>query len=169
MQSVLKNKYVLYAVSALAVLNVLGYLSIGSMECLGVFAVTALVCQQYNKNMTICLLAAIFAANVIFGCGRIKENFVEGKCGCGKKGCSGKENFTEGAGAGDVDSNELSQKIKEVALKALGVECQDDAGCETGKCAAAANETVKKCIAAVEDATGSEEAVKETLKNLANM
>ena len=168
MQSVLKNKYVLYAVSALAVLNVLGYLSIGSMECLGVFAVTALVCQQYNKNMTICLLAAIFAANVIFGCGRIKENFAGG-CGCGKKGCSGKENFTEGAGAGDVDSNELSQKIKEVALKALGVECQDDAGCETGKCAAAANETVKKCIAAVEDATGSEEAVKETLKNLANM
>ena len=166
MQSVLKNKYVLYAVSALAVLNVLGYLSIGSMECLGVFAVTALVCQQYNKNMTICLLAAIFAANVIFGCGRIKENFA-GKCGCGKKGCSGKENFTEGAG--EDDSDELSQKIKEVALKALGVECQDDAGCETGKCAAAANETVKKCIAAVGEATGSEKAVNETLKNLANM
>ena len=60
MQNVLKNKYVLYAVSALAVLNVLGYLSIGSMECLGVFALTALVCQQYNKNMTVCLLAAIF-------------------------------------------------------------------------------------------------------------
>ena len=65
----------MYAVSALAVLNVLGYLSIGSMECLGVFALTALVCQQYNKNMTVCLLAAIFAANVVFGCGRIKENF----------------------------------------------------------------------------------------------
>jgi hypothetical protein len=78
MQNVLKNKYVLYAVSALAVLNVLGYLSIGSMECLGVFALTALVCQQYNKNMTVCLLAAIFAANVVFGCGRIKENFTEG-------------------------------------------------------------------------------------------
>ena len=78
LQNVLKNKYVLYAVSALAVLNVLGYLSIGSMECLGVFALTALVCQQYNKNMTVCLLAAIFAANVVFGCGRIKENFTEG-------------------------------------------------------------------------------------------
>ena len=77
LQNVLKNKYVLYAVSALAVLNVLGYLSIGSMECLGVFALTALVCQQYNKNMTVCLLAALFAANVVFGCGRIKENFVE--------------------------------------------------------------------------------------------
>ena len=48
------------------------------MECLGVFALTALVCQQYNKNMTVCLLAAIFAANVVFGCGRIKENFTEG-------------------------------------------------------------------------------------------
>ena len=78
LQNVLKNKYVLYAVSALAVLNVLGYLSIGSMECLGVFALTALVCQQYNKNMTVCLLAALFAANVVFGCGRIKENFENG-------------------------------------------------------------------------------------------
>ena len=101
LQSVLKNKYVLYAVSALAVINVLGYLSIGSMECLGVFALTALVCQQYQKNMTICLLAAIFAANILFGCGRIKENFVEGAgkkpsactvddmSGCDEAGCTG--------------------------------------------------------------------------------
>ena len=145
MQNVLKNKYVLYAVSALAVLNVLGYLSIGSMECLGVFALTALVCQQYNKNMTVCLLAAIFAANVVFGCGRIKENFTEG-------------------------ADEMKEKIEKVAKKALlGDECQDDDGCETGKCAAAANETVKKCIAAVGEATGSKAAVDETLKNLANM
>jgi len=98
LQNVLKNKYVLYAVSALAVLNVLGYLSIGSMECLGVFALTALVCQQYNKNMTVCLLAAIFAANVVFGCGRIKENFdgsrdcndTDNKCADGKTCKDGK-------------------------------------------------------------------------------
>ena len=122
MQNVLKNKYVLYAVSALAVLNVLGYLSIGSMECLGVFALTALVCQQYNKNMTICLLAAIFAANVIFGCGRIKENFA-GKCGCGKKGCSGKENFTEG-----VDS-----KISDAAKSILSGSDGCDPACAEGE------------------------------------
>ena len=84
LQGVLKNKYLLYAVSALAVINVLGYLSIGSMECLGVFALSALVCQQYQKNMTICLLVALFAANVVFGCGRIKENFTEGATGEGE-------------------------------------------------------------------------------------
>ena len=146
LQGVLKNKYLLYAVSALAVINVLGYLSIGSMECLGVFALTALVCQQYQKNMTICLLAAIFAANVVFGCGRIKENFTEG--------------------AGDKD---LKGKVGEVARKALGIECEEDSGCDSGNCAAAAGETVKKCIAAVGEATGSEEAVKATLEELANM
>ena len=75
LQGVLNNKYVLYVVAALAVVNVVGYLSIGSMECLGVFAITALVCQQYCKNMTMCLLGALFVANVVFGCGRIKENF----------------------------------------------------------------------------------------------
>lgn len=75
MKSLLKNKYVLYAVSALAAINVLGYLSIGSVECLAVFAASVLACQQYNKNMIVCLLVALFAANVVFGCGRIKENF----------------------------------------------------------------------------------------------
>jgi len=143
MQSVLKNKYVLYAVSALAVLNVLGYLSIGSMECLGVFAVTALVCQQYNKNMTICLLAAIFAANVIFGCGRIKENFGLSKCGCGKKGC-GKENFTEGttpspedvAGAVDdagkkaVEEGADPTQVAEVCSATALAACKDKETCE---------------------------------------
>ena len=65
MQNVLKNKYVLYAVSALAVLNVLGYLSIGSMECLGVFALTALVCQQYNKNMTAYCPLSLYLAAIV--------------------------------------------------------------------------------------------------------
>ena len=97
LQGVLKNKYLLYAVSALAVINVLGYLSIGSMECLGVFALTALVCQQYQKNMTICLLAAIFPANVVFGCGRIKENFTEGA--------------SEDGGAATTSTNPQAQQV----------------------------------------------------------
>jgi len=110
LQNVLKNKYVLYAVSALAVLNVLGYLSIGSMECLGVFALTALVCQQYNKNMTVCLLAALFAANVVFGCGRIKENFVEAM------------ESNDGPTPDDVEtaSNTAGQAAAEATMKATG-------------------------------------------------
>ena len=117
LQNVLKNKYVLYAVSALAVLNVLGYLSIGSMECLGVFALTALVCQQYNKNMTVCLLAAIFAANVVFGCGRIKENF-DGSRPCGddnkcEDGQTCKDGKCEVAAAAAVDAKNAGATDKE--------------------------------------------------------
>ena len=126
MQNVLKNKYVLYAVSALAVLNVLGYLSIGSMECLGVFALTALVCQQYNKNMTVCLLAAIFAANVVFGCGRIKENF-DGSKPCGEDnkcedGKTCKDGNCEVAGKAAVDAKNSGATDEEAVAhgKAVG-------------------------------------------------
>ena len=125
MQNVLKNKYVLYAVSALAVLNVLGYLSIGSMECLGVFALTALVCQQYNKNMTVCLLAAIFAANVVFGCGRIKENFTEGA-----------ENEAEKKNMVDAASDAASKAAGDAVMEKTGnaVAAQDAANDAASQC-----------------------------------
>ena len=137
MQSVLKNKYVLYAVSALAVLNVLGYLSIGSMECLGVFALTALVCQQYQKNMTICLLAAIFAANVVFGCGRIKENFTEGALGGGKSEEPTNSEISAVAGEGE-NNGDLPTGSKEVVDACIGKaqeECNESCSWKNGKCA----------------------------------
>ena len=77
-----KNKYVLYAVLALAVINIVGYVAVGSMECLGVFAVTAFVCYQYQKNIAICLLAAMFVANFLIGCGKVKENFTSSEKNC---------------------------------------------------------------------------------------
>lgn len=121
LQGILKNKYVLYAVSALAVVNVLGYLSIGSMECLGVFALAALVCQQYTKNMTVCLLGAIFAANVIFGCGRIKENF---------------EGLMEGAVPG-VDPEEVAGVVHdEVKAKVIASGGDPKTAAEVADCAA---------------------------------
>lgn len=121
MKSLLKNKYVLYAVSALAAINVLGYLSIGSVECLAVFAASVLACQQYNKNMIVCLLVALFAANVVFGCGRIKENF-EGMSGKHKKELKDAERDVEKAGH-DVDKFEkdhpdASKAIGEAAVRA---------------------------------------------------
>jgi len=128
LQNVLKNKYVLYAVSALAVLNVLGYLSIGSMECLGVFALTALVCQQYNKNMTVCLLAAIFAANVVFGCGRIKENFTEGNAAepSAPQVASAVETAGKKAAEEGADPTQVAEVCSATALHA----CKDKDACE---------------------------------------
>ena len=128
LQNVLKNKYVLYAVSALAVLNVLGYLSIGSMECLGVFALTALVCQQYNKNMTVCLLAAIFAANVVFGCGRIKENFTEGNSH--EPSAPEVARAVETAGKKAVAGGATEDEVVEVCSATALAACKDKETCE---------------------------------------
>lgn len=71
----LKNQYLGYAALALAAVNLLGYASVGSMGCIGVFVVAAYVANMYTKNRTVDILIALFVANVVFGCGRIKENF----------------------------------------------------------------------------------------------
>jgi len=77
--ALLKNKYVCYAIYALAALNVLGYVSTKSWECLALFAATTYSVKCYAKNVVLAVLAGLFVANFVFGCGRVKENFVEGK------------------------------------------------------------------------------------------
>tara|TARA_X000000950_G_C13675196_1_gene561609 strand:- start:207 stop:665 length:459 start_codon:yes stop_codon:yes gene_type:complete len=69
----LKNKYVCYALMVLAAVNVLGYVSVKAWECVVLFAVTAYGVKMMSKNLTLALLAAMFAANYLFGCGRVKE------------------------------------------------------------------------------------------------
>lgn len=71
---VLKNKYVCYAVYALAVVNVLGYLGMKSYECLALFGLSAYSANCYCKNKVCAILAGLFVANFVFGCGRLKEN-----------------------------------------------------------------------------------------------
>ena len=56
---ILKNKYFLYVVLALAIINVLGYLSSKRFDCIAVFVVTGLLCTYFSKNMTVNLLIAI--------------------------------------------------------------------------------------------------------------
>ena len=56
---ILKNKYFLYVVLALALINVLGYLSAKRFDCIAVFVVTGLLCSYFSKNMTVNLLVAI--------------------------------------------------------------------------------------------------------------
>tara|TARA_B110000008_G_C16823266_1_gene505525 strand:- start:85 stop:507 length:423 start_codon:yes stop_codon:yes gene_type:complete len=71
------NKIVKYVFLALAVLNVVGYLSTGSYECFLVFAVAYALTDNYCKNQSCSILGALFAANFVWGCGRVKESFVE--------------------------------------------------------------------------------------------
>ena len=72
-----KNKYVFYAAAVFAVLNVLGYVSMRSWECVVMFAAVAYATKCYAKNDTVAILAGIFVSNFIFGCNRVKEGFKE--------------------------------------------------------------------------------------------
>ena len=69
--ALLKNKYVCYAVMALAVVNVLGYVSERSYECLALFVASAYSIKCYRKSDTVGLLGGLFVANFLFGCGRV--------------------------------------------------------------------------------------------------
>lgn len=77
LQKIIKNKYLYYAACALAAINLLGYISQGSMECILLFAVGTYAANHFTKNRTLDIFVGLFAANVLFGCGRIKEGMVE--------------------------------------------------------------------------------------------
>tara|TARA_B100000795_G_scaffold265108_1_gene246487 strand:+ start:2869 stop:3384 length:516 start_codon:yes stop_codon:yes gene_type:complete len=80
----INNKIVLYVVVAFATLNVLGYFSMRSWECIVLFSATAYSVNCYGKNMTVGLLAGLFVSNFVFGCNRVKENFEEAMRPVGK-------------------------------------------------------------------------------------
>lgn len=75
--AVLKNKYLFYALAVLATLNVIGYASVKAYECLALFLLAGYGMHCYCKNKSLAILAALFVANFVFGCGRVKEGFTE--------------------------------------------------------------------------------------------
>ena len=72
-EKLLKNKFLYYAALGLAALNVLGYVTQGSMTCILAFGVTYYCTHSYTKNRTLDIFAGLFVANILFGCGRVKE------------------------------------------------------------------------------------------------
>jgi len=71
----LKNKYLYYAAVALMVINVLGYVSLGSIECVLALGGAAYLANHFTKNRTVDIFIGLFVSNVLFGCGRLKEGF----------------------------------------------------------------------------------------------
>ena len=72
-----KNQYVFYFFVILAVINLLGYLSMRSWECMVMFAAVAYSTRCYVKNDTLAILAGLFVSNFVFSCNKMKENFEE--------------------------------------------------------------------------------------------
>ena len=77
-EKIIKNKYLYYAACVLAAINLLGYVSQGSMECIIVFGIATYAAHHFTKNRAVDIFAGLFASNILFGCGRIKEGFHTG-------------------------------------------------------------------------------------------
>ena len=48
-----------------------------SMECVLVFGAASYAANHFTKNRALDIFIGLFVANVLFGCGRVKEGFVE--------------------------------------------------------------------------------------------
>lgn len=74
---IIKNKYLYYAACALAGINLLGYVTMSSMECILLFVAATYSANHFTKNRTLDIFIGLFVANVLFGCGRIKEGMTQ--------------------------------------------------------------------------------------------
>ena len=98
---IIKNKYLYYAACALAGINLLGYVTMSSMECILLFVAATYSANHFTKNRTLDIFIGLFVANVLFGCGRIKEGMRDKVSvalekaieACHKKDKDGKENL----------------------------------------------------------------------------
>ena len=127
--SVLKNKYLFYALAVLAALNVIGYASVKAYECLALFLLAGYGMHCYCSNKSLTILAALFVANFVFGCGRVKEGFEEALK-------SPEDLLKEAAGKAGDAANELQStnpqgaedalKVAQAAFKASETSCCDN-------------------------------------------
>ena len=125
---ILRNKYVLYVLLVVALVNVLGYLAIQDYNSLALFVVIGLLSTYFSKNMSVNLLIAIVVTSMVAINNKVQEG------------------FTEGAGD-DVQSkikktlsdiNDTAKKAGEEASKKeekpSAIDCKTDADCPEGKC-----------------------------------
>jgi len=62
---ILKNKYVLYVLLVIGIINVLGYISLQDYNSLALFVVLGLLSSYFSKNMAVNLLIAIVVTSFV--------------------------------------------------------------------------------------------------------
>ena len=75
----LKNKYVLYSLLLIGVVNVLGYIALEDYNSMGLIIVLGVLSSYFSKNMSVNLLIAIVGTSLVAVNNKITEGFVEGK------------------------------------------------------------------------------------------
>jgi hypothetical protein len=129
LKTLLNHKYFYYFSVFLMIVNVLGYVSLGSIECVLVFGGAAYAANHFTKNRALDIFIGLFASNVLFGCGRVRE---------GMKG--GTEKVREGATAMMKEAKDNDDEKKAHSAAAIHGEANecDDEECKKKKPAAAA-------------------------------
>ena len=72
--AILKNKYVLYVLLVLAIINVLGYVALQDYDSLALFVAVGVLSTYFSKNMAVNLLLAIAVTSLI----AVNKRVVEG-------------------------------------------------------------------------------------------
>jgi hypothetical protein len=73
LNALVRNKIVLYAVLALALVNLLGYITQNNLTAVGVFLVIGFGMTYVTKNMVFVLLTALVVTNVV-----VRRNLLSG-------------------------------------------------------------------------------------------
>jgi len=74
----LGNKTVLYIVSAISLLNVIGYFFYGNINAVIYFAILGLLVSYFSKNMIIILLVPLVLVNIFVGSQQSTKKMLEG-------------------------------------------------------------------------------------------
>jgi len=131
----LKNKYLYYAAVALMVINVLGYVAMGSIECILVLGGAAYLAQHFTQNRTADIFIGLFVANILFGCGRLREGMESGQESMKAAAAKVHTEAKTAAAAGDHDTAAVKAGAANV-VNQVAEECDD--ACKKKKAAAAA-------------------------------
>jgi len=110
----LTNKYFLYFIVFLAASNVLGYIVMNKVNAVIFFALVAFLVSNFSKNMSVILLVAIVATNLLMANKTMREGLENGTSGTGTEDDEDKKDDT-------IDTEKLDSVDQELGdgLKAL--------------------------------------------------
>lgn len=123
--AILKNKYVLYVLLVLAIINVLGYVALQDYDSLALFVAVGVLSTYFSKNMAVNLLLAIAVTSLIAVNKRVlegmknKEDDDEEEKPKKKKKKGKKEGMKEANNASDCNQDE---------------DCPQGKKCNSGQC-----------------------------------
>ena len=137
---IFQNKYFLYAVTLLAIGNIMGDLANEKYDCLSFFLAVGLLSSYFSKNMAVVLLIAM-GTTAIFANKSFTEGFKEGHVDVGAGASDARNNASTGTTA--TPSNVVSQAVS-----------QTDSSPETS---AASNASKGQAAAAATDRTLQEQ------------